>query len=105
YSTPEDQKEHIEKQGAVKNFQTLSDTDSGTNLSVVETDNAVLIAARGTSPPWIANLGQENEWSWKDLGADLDAGPVPNYDGRATVHDGFRDQADGIWPKLQPALA
>ena len=114
YSTPEDQRERIGHQPAVKSFTTLSSAnnddlgiplpDKGANVSVAETDNALLIAARGTSPPWLANSGNENEWSWKDLTADLNTIPVDNYDKSAKVHQGFKDQADSIWPQLKPLL-
>lgn len=114
YSTPEDQREHILKQPAVKGFQTLSSAnnddlgipvpDKGANVTVVQTQDALIVAARGTSPPWLANSGSEAEWSWKDLGADLNTVPVDNYAKNAKVHQGFKDQADSIWPQLKPIL-
>lgn len=114
YSTPEDQAAHLKQQSAVKSFHVLSSAnnaklgiaspDKGANVTVVETDGALFVAARGTAPPWLGNHGQENEWSWKDLAADLNTIPVKNYDGSALVHQGFKDQADSIWAQLKPLL-
>jgi hypothetical protein len=114
YSAPEDQAEHLRKQKGVKQFYQLSsadnarlgiaDADKGANLTVVETENALIVAARGTAPPWLNNAGLENSWSWKDLSADLNAVPVYNYAGDALVHQGFKDQADSIWAQLKGLL-
>lgn len=114
YSTPQDQADHLRRQDAVKSFHILSSAnnaalginaaDRGANVTVVETDGALFVAARGTAPPWLGNHGQENEWSWKDLAADLNTIPVKNYDGSAMVHEGFKDQADSIWAQLKPLL-
>lgn len=114
YSTPEDQKAHLDRQPAVQAFHFLDSKnnqglgidfpDTGTQVSVVETDKAVLIAARGTSPPWLSNMGSENDAEWQDYIADLAAIPVSNYDGSAQVHAGFKQAADGIWTQLKPYL-
>ena len=114
YAAPEDQEAHLDKQGAVRSFHFLDSAnneklgihapDAGTQVSVVETDKALLVAARGTQPPWLGNLGKEDEFAWNDLGSDLDAVPVSNYDGSALVHEGFKRQADAIWDQLSPYL-
>ncbi|MFN8610818.1 MAG: lipase family protein [Vulcanimicrobiota bacterium] len=114
YSTPADQAVHLRKQKGVEHFWQLSSADNarlgipeadrGANLTVVETRDALIVAARGTAPPWLNNMGQENGWSWKDLGADLNTMPVSNYAGDAYVHQGFKDQADSIWGQLQGHL-
>ena len=114
YSTPKDQKAHLDKQPAVEAFHFLDSKnnahlgidapDIGTQVSVVETDKAVLIAARGTSPPWLSNMGSENDVQWQDYMADLYAVPVSNYDDSAQVHAGFKEAADGIWTQLKPYL-
>jgi hypothetical protein len=114
YSTPKDQKAHLDRQAAVEDFHFLDSKnneqlgidfpDTGTQVSVVETSQAVLIAARGTSPPWLSNMGSENDVQWQDYLADLNAVPTPNYDGSAPVHAGFKEAADGIWTQLKPYL-
>ncbi len=114
YSAPEDQAVHLRKQKGVQQFFQLSSTDNaklgiaeadkGANLTVVDTEKALIVAARGTAPPWLNNAGLENSWSWKDLTADLNAVPVRNYAGDAYVHQGFKDQADSIWTQLKGHL-
>ena len=114
YSTPEDQQKHLDKQPAVSDFHFLDSRnnaqlginfpDTGTQVSVVETDKAVLVAARGTSPPWLSNMGSENDVQWQDYILDLAAKPVPNSDGSGQVHFGFKQAADGIWTQLKPYL-
>ena len=114
YSTPEDQKAHLDKQKAVRSFHFLDSKDNeslgidapdtGTQVSVVETDKAVLVAARGTTPPWFAKDGAENEAQWQDYVSDIAVLPVSNYDDSARVHGGFKEAADGIWDQLKPYL-
>lgn len=114
YSTPKDQRAHLDRQAAVEAFHFLDSKnnaqlgidapDTGTQVSVVETDKAVLIAARGTSPPWLSNMGSENDVQWQDYMNDLYAVPVSNYNNSAQVHAGFKEAADGIWTQLKPYL-
>lgn len=114
YSAPEDQAIHLRQQKGVQFFSQLSsannarlgipEADKGANLTLVECKGALIVAARGTAPPWLNNLGRENGWSWKDLSADLNAMPVLNYARDAYVHQGFKDQADSIWAQLKGHL-
>jgi len=114
YSTPQDQKKHLDKQPAVIDFQFLDSKnnaqlgidypDTGTQVSVVETEKALLVAARGTSPPWLSNMGSENDVQWQDYVTDIYTLPTPNYAGSAPVHAGFKQAADGIWDQLKPYL-
>lgn len=104
YSTPEDQHRHLDRQTAVEAVHYLHSPDKGANLTTVQLPQALLVAVRGTAPPWINNHGQENAWSWKDLQADLHAVPVANHAGNALVHAGFKAQADSIWSQLKPLL-
>lgn len=114
YSDPKDQKKHVKLQDDVGHFRVLNSQDNaklgikapdtGTQLSVIETEDALLVAARGTSPPWLANIGKENGMQWQDLVADIAALPVANYASNANVHGGFKQAADGIWGQLKPLL-
>lgn len=114
YSTPEDQKKHLDEQPAVKGYRFLDskdnaklgiDTpDTGTQVSVVETDKALLVAARGTTPPWFASPGAENQAQWQDYLSDIATVPVQNYNASGLVHSGFKEAADGIWGQLKPIL-
>lgn len=114
YATPSDQKKHLKKQEAVesvtfldsKNNKKLGITaqDTGTQLTLVETKNALLIAARGTTPPFFAGEKADNGAQWQDYATDLAAAPVPNYDGSANVHMGFKLSTDAIWDQLKPHL-
>ena len=114
YSTPQDQKKHLARQPAVESFHFLDSKDNaklgieapdtGTQVSLVETRNSLLVAARGTSPPWLSNMGSENDAEWQDYVVDLAAAPTFNYNGSALVHGGFKEAADGIWGQLKPYL-
>ena len=114
YSDPRDQKKHLAEQSAVESFHFLDSKnnarlgihapDTGTQLSVVETKNALLIAARGTTPPWLANIGKENQPQKQDYLNDLNTDPVKNYDKSADVHAGFKNAADGIWGQVSPLI-
>lgn len=114
YASPSDQKKHLKKQKAVesvtfldsKNNQKLGikALDTGTQLTLVETKNALLIAARGTTPPFYAKDKADNGAQWQDYLTDLTAAPVPNYDGSANVHLGFKLSTDAIWDQLKPHL-
>ncbi len=114
YSAPEDQMAHFAKQKNVKSVHILSsannaalgipEADRGGNLTVVETEDALLVAARGTSAPWAANHGKENAFNFEDLVADFNATAVLNHAGTARVHAGFKNQADSVWVQLKPLL-
>lgn len=111
YSDPVDQRTHLKHQKGVVSYHFLDSAnnpegqpDTGTQLTLVETKDALLVAARGTTPPWLANLGKENQPQWQDYAADLWTKPVENYAGDAHVHAGFKEAADGIWGQLKPYL-
>lgn len=111
YSDPVDQRLHLRRQPGVVSYHFLDsenntggEPDTGTQLTLVETRDALLVAARGTTPPWLANLGKENQPQWQDYFHDIAAMPVPNYAGDASVHGGFKRAADGIWTQLKPYL-
>ena len=112
YSYPEDQWEHLSMQPAVHSFAFLDSKnnadlgipapDSGTQVSLVQLKGALLVAARGSSPPWSDENSDESNWA--DFQNDMVAVPVNNYDGSGKVHKGFKDAADGIWDQLKPQL-
>ncbi len=112
YSYPEHQKACLDHQAGVKSFVFLDSKnnegagaqkpDTDTQVSLVDTGRALLVAARGTTPPWDHDDGQDSEWN--DFQTDITAVPVWNYDKSGKVHKGFKDAADGIWDQLKPYL-
>lgn len=112
YSKSDHQKMFLNKQSAVKDFEFLDSADNqalgipvpdtDTQVSLVQTKNALLVAARGTTPPWESENSNDQEWG--DFESDFVAVPVPNYDGSGKIHKGFKDAADGIWDQLKPHL-
>lgn len=114
YAEPKDQKKKLKRQKAVESMAFLDSKnnaklgikapDTGTQLTLVETKNALLIAARGTTPPFFAGEKADNSAQWQDYVNDLNTVPVSNYDGTALVHQGFKASADGIWDQLKPHL-
>ncbi|HEY4001635.1 MAG TPA: lipase family protein [Candidatus Xenobia bacterium] len=115
YATPQDQAAHFKLQPGVRSFVELDSADNarlgipvpdyGTQASVINTGNTLIVAFRGTQPPWLQNLGKNDEFAWNDLVADLNTVPVQNYDGTGLVHEGFKHQADAIWDQLKPYLS
>lgn len=106
YSEPVDQRAHLRKQPGLVSYHFLDsannsggESDTGTQVSLVETRDALLVAARGTTPPLISKDPQ-----WQDYFHDIAALPVSNYAGTASVHGGFKLAADGIWTQLKPYL-
>ncbi|MBN9417591.1 MAG: lipase family protein [Candidatus Eremiobacteraeota bacterium] len=102
YYAPEDQMEWAKNQPAVQSLHFLDVPATGTQVSVIETEKALMIAPRGTPltldrSPGVALQGQ-------DLLNDLNAWPVQNYDGSARIHAGFKNAADGVWEQLKPFL-
>ena len=109
YSDPEDQQAHFPASVKFtfldsKNNASLGIpvADSGTQVTLIETKKALLVAARGTSPPWSGENSDDSEW--KDFETDMVAVPGTNYDHTGKVHKGFKDGADGIWDQLKPHL-
>ena len=90
------------KQPGVKALHCLDAPETGTQVSLIETDRALLVAPRGTPLTLARTPGAALQW--KDLANDLNAWPVRNYDGSAYVHAGFKKAADGVWSQLQPYL-
>lgn len=114
YADPEDQRAHLAQQPAVRAFHFLDsknnaglglpDPDTGTQVSVVETDQAMLVAASGTTRPGLTRGEPGDRDDWKDAFHDLAGLPTPNYAGTARVPWGFKKAADGIWGQLRPLL-
>jgi hypothetical protein len=114
FSTKAEQAQKMQSQSGVRSFATLDSADNavlgiaqpdaGTNVSVVELDQALVVAVSGASTPWLANHGKDNAFEWKDWMAALDGFPRQNYAGTAAVHSGFKAQADAIWDQLKPLL-
>lgn len=114
FSTKSEQAERMRHQSSVTGFVTLDSEDNarlgieepdvGTNLSVVQTADAVIVAVSGASTPWPANYGKDNALELKDWKAALNGFPTQNYAATASVHTGFKAQADAIWDQLFPVL-
>jgi hypothetical protein len=68
--------------------------DTGTLVTTVETDGALIVAVRGTSP----------EAMMDDLKDDTDGAHVPNVDGSGKVRKGFDEATQSIWPQLSPII-
>lgn len=102
YYAPEDQVKWGSQQPSVKSLKYLDVPETGTQVTVVETDQALLVAPRGT--PLTLDRTPGVALQWEDLADDLNARPVQNYDGSALVHAGFKRAADGVWEQLKPYL-
>lgn len=102
YYAPEDQMKWGSQQPGVKSLNYLDVIETGTQVTVVETDKALLVAPRGT--PLTLDRTPGIALQWEDLANDLNAWPVRNYDGSARVHAGFKRAADGVWGQLKPYL-
>lgn len=112
YESPQDQIAFLESQPAVKNFTFLDSAsnaeagvdapDTGTQLSLYQMDDALIVSARGTV---FATEGPGFfDREWEDLINNVNTYPVDNYDHSAKVHEGFKKAADGIWGQLKPHL-
>jgi hypothetical protein len=113
YHSPHDQMEWATQQPSLKALHCLDSKnnqllgcaapDTGTQVSVVETDKALLVAARGTP---LTLLPKENAGlQWQDLANDCNTWPVANYNQSGRVAAGFKRAADGIWEQLKPLLS
>jgi hypothetical protein len=113
YESPQDQVRFLESQPAVRTFTFLDSSDNselghqapdtGTQLSLYEMDDAVIVSARGTV---FATDGPGFfDREWEDFLNNINTYPVDNDDGSAKVHEGFKDAADGIWEQLKPHLS
>ena len=102
YYAPEDQLEWAQQQPSVRGLHYLDCPQTGTQVSLVETDQALLVAPRGT--PLTLDRKKDVALQWQDLANDLNAWPVQNYDGSGRVLSGFKRAADGIWTQLKPYL-
>ena len=113
YAHPRTQREKLEKIEGFQDFAFLDSRlnaslghqapDTGTQVSVVSTREALWVAARGT--PLERSREPETDLQWQDLRNDLSAWPTSNYAGTALVASGFKRAADGIWEQLMPHLA
>lgn len=109
YASPEFQQEYFSKQASIEEFHFLDSKnntegpDTGTQVSVVETGEALIVATRGT--PLELSDDPDTNLQLVDVVNDLNAIPTKNYDESAYVHSGFKNAADGIWEQLQPHLA
>ena len=112
YENEADQRAFLAHQGAVKDFHFLDSEhnarlgieapDTGTQLSVTELEEAVLVSARGTV---LCSEGA-GFWDrdWQDVLNNLSCWPTRNYADNAWVHAGFKRATDGIWEQLKPHL-
>lgn len=102
YYGPEDQMQWAQDQPGVKALHSLDVPETGTQVTLIETDKALLVAPRGTPLTLVRTPGVALQW--KDLANNLNAWPVQNYDGSARIHAGFKKAADGVWDQLKPYL-
>lgn len=113
YAHPRVQREKLEKIEGYQDFAFLDSRlnaaqghqapDTGTQVSLLATRDALWVAARGT--PLQPTDDPETDLQWQDLRNDLAAWPTSNYAGTALVASGFKRAADGIWEQLLPHLA
>lgn len=96
-------KQQTERLDGLESFHWLDSVETGTQVSVFETKDALLVTPRGT--PLQFSDDPDAQLQWQDIKNDLNALPTPNYDGSGWVHRGFKHAADGIWPQLKPLLA
>lgn len=102
YYAPEDQMEWARQQPGVRGLHFLDVPETGTQVSLVETDKALLVAPRGT--PLTLDRTAGVALQAQDLFNDFNAWPVRNYSGSARVHAGFKKAADDVWGQLKPFL-
>jgi Lipase (class 3) len=112
YESPAAQRDFLSTQTAVKGFTFLDSVDNerlgieapdtGTQVSLYETEDAVIVSTRGTV---FATEGPGFfDREWQDFLNNINTMPVDNYDDSAVVHAGFKEAADGIWTQLRPHL-
>lgn len=108
YRTPAKQKAYYEKQEEVTGFHFLDSknntnhNDTGTQVTLTETHDALIVAARGT--PLSIGGNPDTRLQGQDILTDLDLRPVPGYNKNYSVHAGYKKAADGIWDQLAPHL-
>lgn len=96
-------KQQTERLDGLESFHFLDSVETGTQVSVFETKDALLVTPRGT-PLELSDDPQAN-LQWNDIKNDLNLKPTPNYDGSGWVHSGFKNAADGIWSQVKPLLS
>lgn len=112
YESPQAQADFLAAQPEVTAFQFLDSQDNerlghqhqdtGTQVSLISTDDALIVSARGTV---FAQDGQDYfEREWEDVINNVNVMPRPNYDRSAFIHSGFKNAADGIWEQLKPQV-
>ncbi len=112
YESPQAQADFLAAQPEVTSFQFLDSgdneklghqtEDTGTQVSLISTDDALIVSARGTV---FAQDGQGYmDREWEDVLNNINVVPRPNYNYSALVHSGFKKATDGIWEQLKPHL-
>ena len=89
YSDPKDSEVQFKELGFKAEFINVNSSQA---YLLTNADDAIVVC-RGTQPT-----------EFKDIGADLDARPVPSSTGIGKVHHGFKASVDNIWPTLEPKL-
>ncbi len=108
YESEADQTAFLAGQSAIKSFHFLDSEDNvevpdtGTQVSLYETEEALIVSTRGTvfateGPGWL-------DREWEDVINNMNAWPAASEDSAAWVHAGFKNAADGIWEQLKPHL-
>lgn len=86
YKSPKEANKIFKKMGFKSTFY---DRD-GSQAYIVENDNDLIIACRGTEPK-----------EWSDIKTDLNIDRVSSKSGQGLVHQGFRDYTDKIWEPVK----
>lgn len=108
YRSEQKQEDFFSKQPTVTSFHFLDSKnnietkDTGTQVSLAETADALIVATRGT--PLSLNGEPDVRLQRQDILTDLDTRPVHGYNNGYKVHAGFKRAADGIWEQLEPYL-
>ena len=89
YTDPKDSEVQFKELGFKSEF---IDVKGSQAYLLTNADDAIVVC-RGTQPTEFA-----------DIGADLDARPVPSSTSIGKVHRGFKRSVDRIWPVLEPKL-
>jgi len=100
YLPPQEQTARLD---GLESFHFLDSVETGTQVSVFETKDALLVTPRGT--PLELSDDPNANLQWQDIKNDLNLKPTPNYDGSGWVHSGFKNATDGIWNQVKPLLA
>lgn len=112
YESESAQAAFLEGQPSVESFHFLDSIDNeelgmaapdtGTQLGLIETDDALIVSARGTV--FAAEGPGFMDREWADVINNINVVPTANYNDSAFVHSGFKNASDGIWEQLVPHL-